>query len=174
MAISSYQRVVSQTGAGDRQRTRTEWMLDMPQRCPTYIQLTYWDLTYLDRGDLNQTRAMPWVAHRGDAEPPWMPNFTAPRRAEYIHDLLAGEYAYTVAAEFGPRPPLWPQPRFQTSPVDLLRAGVYPWTVTYGDDQDFRAEQYTLILERTGTCETNRGPLPGGTDEPRRETSTKA
>jgi hypothetical protein len=131
-------------------------MLDMPQRCPTYIQLTYWDLTYLDASGPNRTRPIPWVAHRGGPEPAFMPNFSAPRRAEYIHDLLAGEYPYTIAAEFGPRPSLWPQPRFQTSPVDLLRAGVYPWTITYGDDQDLWAEQYTLLLRRTGPCAPDR------------------
>ncbi|WP_435079808.1 ArnT family glycosyltransferase [Halococcus sp. AFM35] len=158
MEISSYQRVISQTGSSDRQRTRTTWMLDMPRRCPTYIQLTYWDLTYLNAASPSQTQPVPWVAQRGDSEPPWMPNFSAPRRTEYIHNLLTGGYSYTVAAEFGPRPSLWPQPRLQTSPVDLLHAGVYPWTITYGDDQDLRAEQYTLILERTGSCERTRDP----------------
>ena len=156
IGTSSYQRAVSQLGPSRRLQTKTEWMLNMPERCPTYIQLTYWDLTYLNAGGPNQTRRVPWVATRGGPEPAFMPKFSAPRRAEYIRDLLAGEYPYTIAAEFGPRPPMWPNPRFQTSPVDLLRAGLYPWSITYGDDQDLRAEQYTLILERTGRCETNR------------------
>jgi hypothetical protein len=160
MRIKSYQKEVGETGRSHRERTKTEWILDMPKRCPDYIQLTYWDLTYLDIGGPNRTRPVPWVARRGGSEPPWMPRFSAPRRAEYIHDLLADEYAYTIAAEFGPRPPMWPRPRFQTSPVDLLRAGIIPWTVTYGDDQDFRAEQYMLILERTGTCDSDRDRQP--------------
>ena len=50
------------------------------------------------------------------------------------------------------RPSLWPRPRFRTDPIDLLRVGVYPWSVTYGDDQDLRNEQYTLLLRRTGDC----------------------
>jgi hypothetical protein len=62
---------------------------------------------------------------------------------------------------------MWPRPRFQTSPVDLLRAGVYPWTITYGDDQDLRAEQYTLILERTGRCEPTRGSPPASEGQTR-------
>jgi hypothetical protein len=157
MEIISYQRDVGEVGRSERNRTKTAWMLDMPKRCPTYIQLTYWDLTYLDASGPNRTRPMPWVAQRGGSEPPWMPRYSAPRRSEYIRDLLDGQYSYAIAADFGPRPPMWPRPRYQTSPVDLLRAGIYPWTITYGDDQDLRAEQYTLILERTGRCESARG-----------------
>ena len=152
MAISSYQENVGGTGPSDRFLSKTAWMLDMPERCPTYIQLTYWDLTYLDAGGKKSTRSVPWVATQGDPEPSWMPEFSAPRRGEYVRDLLDGEYSYMIAAEFGPRPSLWPRPRFRTDPIDLLRVGVYPWSVTYGGDQDLRNEQYTLLLRPTGDC----------------------
>lgn len=160
MRINSYQKQVGRNGPGRRDLSKTAWMRDMPERCPTYIQLTYWDLTYLNAGGPDQTEPVPWVARRGGPEPPWMPEFSAPGRTEYIRDLLTGEYSYAIAAEFGPRPQVWPNPRFQTSPVDLLRVGVYPWSITYGDDQDLRAEQYTLILERTGPCNPDQGSLP--------------
>jgi hypothetical protein len=96
MEISSYQRDIGELGSSERRRSKTAWMLDMPKRCPTYIQLTYWDLTYLDASGPNRTQPIPWVAKRGPSEPVWMPEFSAPRRAEYIRDLLDGEYAYTL------------------------------------------------------------------------------
>lgn len=137
MEIDRYDHVQLETafktgGGREQSPTRTEWMLDTPERCPEYIQLTYWSLVALD--------ATP--NHGGTSN-----------RTKYITDLLGGAYGYEVAVEFGPRPPLFgPEPRSQTSLADLLRAGVYPWTVTYGDEQDLRAEQYTLILQRTGGC----------------------
>lgn len=136
MEIDRYDHVqletAFKTGSGREQPpTRTEWMLDTPERCPEYIQLTYWPLVALDTPN-----------HAGTSN-----------RTEYVTDLLGGAYGYEVAAEFGSRPPLFgPEPRSQTSLEDLLRAGVYPWTVTYGDEQDLRDEQYTLILQRTGGC----------------------
>lgn len=132
------QNVLGQSTRNKQRPTRTEWTLDMPERCPEYIQLTYWTLTALD------------------ARPNQAGTYG---RTEYITDLLAGEYEYKIAAEFGPRPPLFgPEPRSQTSLMDLLRTGMYPWIVTYGDEQDFRKEQYTLILKRTGSCGSGRGP----------------
>jgi hypothetical protein len=152
MAISSYADALRRADSPEERPTKTEWMLNVSQRCPRYIQLTYWDLVRLGTTSPGATRPPPQADYRGPT-PPWMPATSpAPRRAEYIHGLLTGEYNYTVAAEFGPRPSMWPQPRAQTGLLDLLRVGVYPWSITYGDDQDLRDEQYTLILNRTGRC----------------------
>ena len=137
---------------------KTKWMLNVTDRCPDYIQLTYWDLAYQNTHEQSQNRTIPWVATKGGPEPPWMPPFSAPRRAEYVRDLLSGEYPYRVTAKFGPEPDGWPHPRYQTTLGDLVWAGIVPWSVTYGDDQDLWTEQYTIILERTGRCYSqNRG-----------------
>jgi hypothetical protein len=152
MAISSYADALRRADSPEERPSKTEWMLNMTNRCPRYIQLTYWDLVRLGTTSPGATRPSPQADYRGPT-PPWMPATSpAPRRAEYIRGLLTGEYNYTVAAEFGPRPSMWPQPRAQTGLLDLLRVGVYPWSITYGDDQDLRDEQYTLILARTGPC----------------------
>lgn len=153
MRINSYDKALARSDPV-YPPTRTEWMLDMPNRCPDYIQLTYWDLVYLGTTSPGQTRPSWQATDSQGFDSLWLPpQSPAPRRAEYIRGLLAGEYPYTVVAEFGPRPSLWPQPRTRTSVGDLLRAGVYPWSITYGDDQDLRAEQYTLILRRSGRCD---------------------
>jgi hypothetical protein len=156
MRVNSYKKALARTSPGQPRPTRIGWMRDLPRRCPEYIQLTYWDLVYL--GTSSPTRADSSGKGLAGNTIRWglPPRSPAPRRTEHIRDLLAGNYSYTVAAEFGPRPSLWPQPRTQTSLLDLLRTGIYPWTITYGDDQDFRAEQYTLILSRTGRCGPSR------------------
>lgn len=111
--------------------TRTEWILNMPKRCPEYIELGYRDLMMLDSdGPVSKNR--PWEG--------------------FIRDLVRGEYPYRVVAEFGPRPPfLEPGPESHALP-ELLRAGLFPGTVNYGDEQDLRADEYTMILKRTGSC----------------------
>jgi hypothetical protein len=152
MAISNYAGALQRADSPQERPTKVEWMLNMTDRCPRYIQLTYWDLVRLGTTSPGATRPPPEADYRGPT-PPWMPaTAPTPRRAEYIRGLLTSEYNYTVAAEFGPRPSMWPQPRAQTGVLDLLRVGVYPWSITYGDDQDLRDEQYTLILARTGRC----------------------
>jgi hypothetical protein len=152
MRISNYAGALRRANSSAERPTKIRWMLNMTSRCPRYIQLTYWDLVRLGTTSPGATRPPSEADYRGPT-PPWMPTTaTVPRRAEYIRGLLTGEYNYTVAAEFGPRPSMWPQPRAQTGLLDLLRVGVYPWSITYGDDQDLRDEQYTLLLARTGRC----------------------
>lgn len=105
-------------------------------RCPEFIQLGYRDLLYLDRGTYYRN---------SDA------------RFSYIRGLLAGEYNYAVAAEFGTRPPGFvPERPTPGSAVDLLRHGVVPQTDQYADEQELAANQYTLVLERTGGCDGSR------------------
>jgi hypothetical protein len=152
MTVNSYKKAVARTPPGQQPPTRIEWMRNLSARCPEYVQLTYWDLVYL--GTSGPTRTESAGRELAGNVRRWglPPRSPTPRRAEYIRGLLTGEYNYTVTAEFGPRPSMWPQPRTRTSLLDLLYTGVYPWTITYGDDQDFRAEQYTMILNRTGRC----------------------
>lgn len=104
--------------------------------CPEFIQLGYRDLLYLDRDTYYRN---------GEA------------RFSYIRGLVAGEYDYEVAAEFGTRPPGFvPQRPTPGSLVDLLGHGVVPQTDQYADEQELAANQYTLILERTGECDGSR------------------
>jgi type III secretory pathway component EscS len=132
--ISSYADVSSKANSSKKRPTKTEWMLNMTNRCPQYIQLTYWDFVMLGTTSPGATRPPLQADYRGPT-PTWMPaTAPVPRQANHTRGLLGGEYNYTIAAEFGPRPSMWPQPRTQTSLLDLLYTGVYPWTITYGDD----------------------------------------
>lgn len=139
MNISRYE-TRNTSSDGDR-RTRIEWMLDMPERCPKYIQLTYRDLLRLDPYNVSQRSK----------------NYkSVPRQATYLRDLLSEDvYAYTVTAKFGSQPRFFAsQPPSQSFSPELLRVGLIPWSMTYGDEQDIGAiEQYTVILERTTRCD---------------------
>ena len=105
-------------------------------RCPEFIQLGYRDLLYLDRDTYYR-------------------NSNA--RFSYIRGLLDGEYNYAIAAEFGTRPPGFvPARPTPGSVADLLRHGVVPQTDQYADEQELAANQYTLVLERTGDCDGSR------------------
>jgi len=105
-------------------------------RCPEFIQLGYRDLLYLDRETYYRN---------GDA------------RFSYVRGLLAGEYNYERAAEFGTRPPGFvPRRATPGSLADLFSYGVIPQTDQYADEQELAANQYTMILERTGACDGSR------------------
>lgn len=78
----------------------TEWMTEMPDREPAYIQLTSNELQYVTPGHPAAKRY--------------------PERGEYIAGLLNGSYDYTVVATFGQR-------EVATSTDErLLRAGTVP------------------------------------------------
>lgn len=62
----------------------TDWMLGMPERRPAYVQLTDAELKYTDPTSPDSQRY--------------------PERRAFVRSLYAGEYNYTVAAEFGRRP----------------------------------------------------------------------
>lgn len=127
---------LSQYGSGPRYK----WMRDMPKRCPEYIQIIYRDLLRLDPYNVSR-RSKTYKS--------------VPQQAAYIRDLIAEDtYPYTVAAEFGHQPRFFaPQPPSQTFPPELLRVGLIPWSMKYGDEQDIGAmEQYTVILKRTAHC----------------------
>jgi len=105
--------------------------------CPEYIQLGYRDLLYLKQGTYYRN---------GEAQ------------QEYVRGLLAGEYNYEIAAEFGPRPNYTDQSSYvpqRATPgdyTDLLRYGVVPQTDQFADEQELAANQFTVILERTEPC----------------------
>ncbi|SDY77868.1 glycosyltransferase family 39 protein [Halopenitus persicus] len=106
--------------------------------CPDYIQLGYRDLLYL----VDDTY------YRNGA-----------RQHRYIRSLLEEEYNYEIVAEFGPRPPNYVPDRAEPgSARDLLRYGVVPQTDQYADEQELAANQYTIVLERTGSCPADRDP----------------
>jgi hypothetical protein len=106
--------------------------------CPRYIQIGYRDLLYLKADTYYRN---------GDAQ------------AVYLRNLLNEEYNYRIAAEFGERPPNFvPQRPTPGSFTDLLRLGVVPHTDQFADEQELAANQYTLVLERDGECDTSRHP----------------
>lgn len=119
----------------------TEWILDMPERCPEYIELTYHNaLLHLAPDDWN-VRAE---------------RLSSPQQTTYYEDLLAEDtYPYSVVATFGPRPPFLEDSPRRNEWMALLRAGVIPRTIQYGDPQDLGTNQYIVILERTGSCSQN-------------------
>ena len=107
-------------------------------QCPEYIELGYRDLLYLKDGTYYRN---------GEAQ------------KRYVRGLLEGEYNYTIAAEFGPRPPNFvPQRARPGSLLDLLPYGIYPHTDQYADEQELEPNQYTVILRQNGTCDPSRNP----------------
>jgi 4-amino-4-deoxy-L-arabinose transferase-like glycosyltransferase len=112
-------------------------MAEMPERCPEYIVL-------------NAHRALLYPA---SADWGWRADsFDDPDAAAYVRALLdEDEYPYAVAGRFGRRPTFLdgdPPPTWR----ELLGAGVQPRTIQYGDPQDLGGYQYTVVLERTGSC----------------------
>jgi hypothetical protein len=127
-----------------------EWTLEMPRRCPEYIQLTYHrSLLFLAPDDHSKRSRVLWRSELTD----------------YYESLLRGnEYPYEVAETFGRRPPFLDGER-RDSPWSLLRVGLRPRTIQYGDPQDMGVNQYTIVLERTGTCDPELGSS-GSRDRP--------
>lgn len=119
----------------------SEWILDMPDRCPEYIELTYHNAVLHLAPDDWSVRAQ---------------RLSSPTQTEYYADLLAEDtYPYTIAATFGSRPTFLDRTPQQNKWLNLLRVGVNPRSIQYGDPQDFGINQYTVILERTGRCTTH-------------------
>ncbi|WP_302081281.1 ArnT family glycosyltransferase [Salinibaculum rarum] len=115
------------------------------ERCPEYIQIGYKELLYLR--DIPDDQRGYDVDSRVD------------ERATYVRALLNGEYNYTVAAEFGQRPPNFVPRRAEPGSLrDLIPLGVNPHSDQYGDEQELRANQYVAILERDGSCVESRTP----------------
>ena len=138
---------------GGRNQSVGEWMRSVPERCPDYIQLNYYEAILLLAPDEWSERAR---------------RLSGTQRRQYVESLLAEDtYPYRVAATFGPRPPfLDSQPRSAGLP-ELLRVGLVPRTIQYGDPQDVGIDQYTVILARSGQCErSNEATLPSAIRTP--------
>ncbi len=132
---------MDETGDPLDREEHTEWILDMPERCPEYIELTYHNaLLHLAPDDWNARTE----------------RLYSPYQTAYYEDLLAEDtYPYSVVATFGSRPPFLEETPQRNEWMDLLRVGVVPRTIQYGDPQDFGTNQYIVILERTGPCSQN-------------------
>jgi hypothetical protein len=115
------------------------------ESCPTYIQLGYKELLYLQ--DIPEEQRGYDIDSRVE------------ERAEYVRALLDGEYNYEIVAEFGERPPNFVPSRADPGSVrDLVPLGINPHSDQYGDEQEFRANQYVAILKHDGQCVEGRDP----------------
>ncbi len=102
--------------------------------CPEYIQLGYRDLLYLKNGTYYRN---------------------GERQYQYVRSLVDEETDYEIVAEFGDRPPDFVPVRATPGDyTDLLRYGVVPQTDQFADEQELRANQYTLVLRRSEPCTT--------------------
>lgn len=137
MNTSHYTHRTSDGELARTEDTYSEWMHNMPDRCPEYIELTREDLLRLAPPELNG-RAQFYADNH--------------REAEYVHSLLTDSDSYEVAAEFGQRPRFLDGNESQPPIPELLYVGMLPRTIQYGDEQELGPEQYTLILERTSPC----------------------
>lgn len=107
-------------------------------RCPAYVVLNYHrSLLYLAPEDWGK---------RADT-------LSSIGRERHVRTLLAEDtYPYETVGAYGREPrflrgegraPTWQR---------LLRAGIRPRTIQYGDPQDLGVDQYTVVLRRTGDC----------------------
>ncbi|MFW6017879.1 MAG: ArnT family glycosyltransferase, partial [Halapricum sp.] len=136
--------------AGTDGLARSQWMQNVEQRCPDYIVLNY-------------QRAMLWLAPDNHSQ--LSERWTYPGDAEYVHDMLAEDgpyetenapYPYDVAATFGREPPFLEDGQPYDRTWNVIRAGIYPRTIEYGDPQDFGVYGYTVVLERTERCDGSK------------------
>lgn len=125
---------------------RDEYMQDIEQRCPAYVVLNY-------------QRSMIWLAPDNHSQ--LSDGWTSSGDREHVATLLypdqppqteTGPYPYEVVARYG-REPFFLDDGEPIDPTwDLVRAGIYPRTIEYGDPQDLGVYQYAVILERNGPC----------------------
>ena len=100
--------------------------------CPEYIQLGYRDLLYLKQGTYYRN---------------------GERQRDYVRSLVEEETDYEIVAEFGERPPnSVPRRATPGDYTELLRYGIVPQTDQFADEQELRANQYTLVLRRSEPC----------------------
>jgi len=127
--------------------SRREWLQNVEQRCPEYIVLNY-------------QRSMLWLAPDNHSQ--LSERWTGFGDAEYVRDLLSEDgsyetmnapYPYEVAARFGPEPPFLDDGDPFDRTWNMIRAGIFPRTIQYGDPQDFGVYGYAVVLEREGSCD---------------------
>lgn len=131
---------------------RDEWLTRIEGRCPEFVVLNY-------------QRSMIWLApenHSALAD-----RWGTPQAAAYLRDLLRdgppyetenAPYPYEVAERFGPRPVFRETGKPIDPTWDVLRAGLFPRTIQYGDPQDFGVYGYAVVLERSGQCDGATDP----------------
>ncbi|WP_436931547.1 glycosyltransferase family 39 protein [Halosimplex halobium] len=74
--------------------------------------------------------------------------------ADHVRTLLAEDtYPYEIAGEYGREPRFLDGKGRAPMSQRLLRVGIRPRTMQYGDPQDMGVDQYTVVLRRTGPCE---------------------
>ncbi|WP_123538612.1 ArnT family glycosyltransferase [Halosimplex salinum] len=107
-------------------------------RCPAFVVLNYHkSILYLAPDDWGKRAEQ----------------LSDPRVEGHVLDLLAQDtYPYEIAGEFGRRPRFLENEGRPPTWQRLLRAGIRPRTMQYGDPQDMGVDQYTIVLERTGEC----------------------
>lgn len=114
-----------------------EWMADRERRCPDFVVL------HFHRGLL--FLAPPEHSQQAGENA----NEVA---AASVARLRADSGPYRVAERFGPRPPFLREEAERDATRNLLRAGVVPRSIQYGDPQDFGVDQYVEVVERTEPC----------------------
>ncbi|WP_167837417.1 glycosyltransferase family 39 protein [Halosimplex halophilum] len=73
---------------------------------------------------------------------------------DHVRTLLAEDtYPYEIAGEYGREPRFLDGKGRAPMSQRLLRVGLRPRTMQYGDPQDMGVDQYTVVLRRTGPCE---------------------
>ena len=73
---------------------------------------------------------------------------------EHVRTLLAEDtYPYEIAGEYGRTPRFLDGKGRAPMAQRLLRVGIRPRTIQYGDPQDMGVDQYTVVLRRTGACQ---------------------
>jgi hypothetical protein len=131
----------------DPGQPRAEWMQNIEHRCPDYVVLNY-------------QRAMLWLAP--DDHSQLADRWADPDAEAFLRDLLATEgpyntenapYPYEVAETFGRQPPFVEDGDPFDPTWDMVRAGIFPRTIQYGDPQDFGVYGFAAVLERTGSCD---------------------
>ncbi|QCC51299.1 glycosyltransferase family 39 protein [Halapricum salinum] len=125
---------------GTRGMVLANWMRLIEHRCPDYVVLNY-------------QRSMLWLAPENHSQ--LADRWARPGVPTFLESLLSanGAYPYEVAERFGPQPPFRDGGEPFDPTWDMVRAGIYPRTIQYGDPQDFGVYGYAVVLERTGACD---------------------
>lgn len=145
-AAVPHRLVIYRPTNGNAGPEREAWLQNVEDRCPDYIVLNY-------------QRSMIWLAPDNHSQ--LSDSWTWSGDAEHIETLLnpddppkteTGPYPYEVERQFG-REPFFLDDGEPIDPTwNLIRAGLYPRTIEYGDPQDLGVYQYVVILERAGDC----------------------
>ncbi len=138
MTTSHYRHRYPNGTLAHTDQPEAQWQRNIEQRCPAYVLLTWDDLRHL-------------------ASPAQTPNAKSSETpfAKHVAALVStndGEYtAYEPVKSFGPTP-TWLNGTQSVGLPELLRVGIVPRTIQYGDEQNLGPEGYVLIIKRTAPC----------------------